>query len=80
MSVENKFDEFSRTHQQAPEEAKKNAKSSLTRDIAKAAGHGIAFYVGMSVTIGLGHLAVRKARAALGSDNRTITVTVSAED
>ena len=79
MSVENKFEEFSRTHQQAPEAATQNAKSSLTRDIAKAAGHGVALYVGMSVTIALGHLAVRKARAALGIGN-TITVTVSAED
>lgn len=79
MSVENKFDEFSRTHQQAPEEAKKNAKSSLTRDIAKAAGHGVALYVGVSVTVALGHLAVRKARAALGLGN-TITVTIRTED
>ncbi len=79
MSEQNEFAQFARTHQQATEAATQNAKSSLTRDIAMVAGHGVAMYVGMSVTIALGHLAVRKARAALGSGN-TITVTVSAED
>ena len=79
MSEQNEFAQFARTHQQAPEDAAHFAQSNFNKVIAKAAGHGIAFYVGMSVTIGLGHLAVRKARAALGSGN-TITVTVSAED
>lgn len=79
MSEQNEFAQFACTHQQAPEAATQNAKSSLTRDIAKAAGHGVALYVGVSVTIALGHLAVRKARAALGLGN-TITVTVRAED
>ena len=79
MSEQNEFAQFARTHQQAPAAATQNAKSSLIRDIAMAAGHGAALYVGVSVTVALGHLAVRKARAALGIGN-TITVTVSAED
>ena len=79
MSEQNEFAQFARTHQQAPAAATQNAESSLTRDIAKLAGQGIAWYLGLSVTVGLGHLAVRKARAALGIAN-TITVTVSAED
>lgn len=79
MSKQNEFEQFARTHKQAPEAATQNAQSSLTRDIAKAAGHGVALYVGVLVTVGLGHLAVRKARAALGIDN-AVTVTVNAED
>ena len=79
MSEQNEFAQFARTHQQATEEAAHFAQNSFAKEVAKIAGHGIAFYVGMSVTIGLGHLAVRKARAALGGGN-TITVTVSAED
>ena len=79
MSEQNEFAQFARTHQQAPEDAVHFVQSSFAKEVAKAAGHGVAWYLGLSVTVGLGHLAVRKARAALGSGN-TITVTVSAED
>ena len=79
MSEQNEFAQFARTHQQAPAAATQNAESSFAKEVAKVAGLYVAWYVGVSVTVGLGHLAVRKARAALGSDN-TVTVTVSAED
>ena len=79
MSTENTFDQFAHTHQQSPQEMAEKANKELTKGIIKAAGKGLAWYIGLSVTVGLGHLAVRKARSAMGL-NKTITVTVQAED